>query len=67
MILDEAYNVEDIRQEAASVNLGDNDIATAVKECLLYKSCNCVNCATIYEYLTIVKFFKDIEVKEKIF
>lgn len=66
VILDEAHNIEDICRETASVNLRDDEIANAAKECehLLYKGRNRAIYDTIKEYLTdVVKFLKSIEVE----
>ncbi|KYQ49788.1 Fanconi anemia group J protein like protein [Trachymyrmex zeteki] len=67
VILDEAHNIENICREAATVNLRDDKLTVAVKECkhfldMEYKS---ITYAIIHEYLTdLIKFMNDVEVKD---
>ncbi|XP_011863611.1 PREDICTED: Fanconi anemia group J protein homolog isoform X2 [Vollenhovia emeryi] len=70
VILDEAHNVEDMCREAASVNLRDDEMTHAAKECqhlhLLYENRDPHTYDTIQRYLTdIAKFLKNIAVEEK--
>ncbi|KAG5319462.1 FANCJ protein, partial [Pseudoatta argentina] len=67
VILDEAHNIENICREAATVDIRDDKLLIAVKECkhfldMEYKS---ITYATIHQYLTdLIKFLNDIEVKD---
>lgn len=69
VILDEAHNIENICREAATVNLRDDKLTVAVKECkhfldMEYKS---ITYAIIHEYLTdLIKFMNDVEVKDNV-
>lgn len=66
VILDEAHNIEDACREKASVNLRDDEITNATKECehLSYKGRNRHIYDIINKYLTdVVKFLQNIEVK----
>ncbi|KYN29088.1 Regulator of telomere elongation helicase 1 [Trachymyrmex cornetzi] len=67
VILDEAHNIENICREAATVDIRDDKLMIAVKECkhfvdMEYKT---ITYATIHEYLTdLIKFLNDVEVKD---
>ncbi|TGZ47264.1 Fanconi anemia group J protein homolog isoform X2 [Temnothorax longispinosus] len=69
VILDEAHNIEDMCRDAASVNLRDDEITNAVKDCkhLLSKGHEREHAIydTIQNYLMdIVKFLQNIEVRD---
>jgi Fanconi anemia group J protein len=70
VILDEAHNIEDICRQVVNVDLRDDDLNVAAKECEKLSKDRVANCntySTIQNYLSdTVKFLDIIDVKHNV-